>query len=80
MRSFIWLYTAAILAEVINERRLERSVKKENIAEFFKVIETEECLNTEVDEKLWKGTIEKVIVNAEDKIIFVFKDSMEHLE
>lgn len=32
---------------------------------------------TGFDEELWKDSIENVMVNAEDKIIFKFKDDME---
>gem|GEM_PF-4304914 len=32
---------------------------------------------TGFDEELWLGTVEKVIVNTEEKITFVFKDGME---
>ncbi len=63
--------------EGIDEKRLERSSKKENIVEFIKELEAKESLITEFDEEVWKGTIEKVVVNAEEKITFVFKDGME---
>jgi hypothetical protein len=33
-------------------------------------------LVTEFDEELWLGTVEKVIVNTEEKITFVFKDGI----
>lgn len=36
-----------------------------------------EGLITEFDEELWNGTVEKVVVNTEEKITFVFRDSME---
>lgn len=61
----------------INENRLERSAKKENIVEFIKELEAKESLITEFDEELWKGTIEKIIVNSDEKITFAFKDGME---
>lgn len=32
---------------------------------------------TEFDEELWNGTVEKVIVDTEDKITFVFKNGTE---
>lgn len=63
--------------EGINEKRLERSAKKENIVEFIKELEVKESLITEFDEGLWLGTVEKVVVNTEEKITFIFKDDME---
>ncbi len=63
--------------EGINEKRLERSAKKENIVELLKELEAREVLIVEFDEELWNGSVEKVIVNTEEKITFVFKDGME---
>lgn len=63
--------------EVINEKRLERSAKKEKILEFIKELEAKESLITEFDEEVWKGTVEKVVVNSDEKITFVFKDGRE---
>lgn len=61
----------------IDEKRLERSAKHENITAFIKDLEQREGLVTGFDEQLWLGTVEKVVVNTEEKITFVFKDSME---
>ncbi|WP_253199480.1 recombinase family protein [Clostridium tagluense] len=63
--------------EGINEKRLVRSAKHESIAIFIKELEQREGLVTEFDEDLWNGTIEKVLVHSEEKIIFIFKDCME---
>lgn len=63
--------------EGINEKRLERSVKQENITTFIKELEQREGLVTEFDEELWNGTIEMVLINTEKKITFIFKDGME---
>lgn len=63
--------------EGINQKRLERSAKKENIETFTKELEAREKLITEFDEELWLGAVDKVIVNTEEKITFVFKDAME---
>lgn len=63
--------------EEINEKRLERSAKNERIVAFIKELEQREILITEFDEEFWKGTVEKVIVNTQEKITFVFKDGME---
>lgn len=63
--------------EGIEQKRLERSAKKENILDFIKELKQRKGLITEFDEELWNGTIEKVVVNTEEKIMFVFKDGME---
>lgn len=63
--------------EGINENRLERSAKQENILAFIKELEQREGVITEFDEELWNGTVERLIVNAGDNINFVFKDGIE---
>lgn len=63
--------------EGIDEKRLEKNAKQENIVAFIKELEQREGLIAEFDEELWKGTIEKVVVNTEVNIAFVFKDGME---
>lgn len=63
--------------EGINENRLERSTKQENILAFIKELEQREGVITEFDEELWKGAIEKVGVNSEVMVTFIFKDGME---
>lgn len=63
--------------EGIDEKRLERSAKQENIMTFIKELEQIEGLVKEFDEELWLGTVEKVIVNTEEKITFIFKDGIE---
>nr|WP_205610207.1 recombinase family protein [Clostridium sporogenes] len=63
--------------EGIKEKRLEKSVKHKRIVEFIKELEQRKELITEFDEELWNGTVEKVMVNTEEKIMFVFKDGIE---
>lgn len=63
--------------EGISEKRLERSAKHESILAFIKELEQSEGLIKKFGEELWNGTVEKVIVNTEDNINFVFKDGME---
>ncbi|MCX7904158.1 MAG: recombinase family protein [Caloramator sp.] len=63
--------------ERIEEKRLEQTAKKEKILEFIKELKQREDLITEFDEELWIGTVDKVVVNKEGKITFVFKDGME---
>lgn len=63
--------------EGIDEKRLERRTKQESILAFIKELEQRDGVVTEFDEELWNGSVEKVIVNTEEKITFVFKDGME---
>lgn len=63
--------------EGINEKWLERSANKENIEIFIKELKARDSLITEFDEELWLGTVEKVIVNTEENITFIFKDDMK---
>jgi len=43
----------------------------------MKELEEREGLVTEFDEELWNGSVDKALVNLEEKITFVFKDGME---
>ena len=52
-------------------------VKQESILFFIKELEQSEGLIKEFDEELWLGTIEKVRVNSEARVTFIFKDGME---
>jgi len=56
---------------------LDQAEYGESIVVFIKELEQRDGLITEFDEELWNGTVEKVMVNTEDKITFVFKDGME---
>ncbi len=61
----------------ICERIQERNAKSESIREFIRKLEEKDDVIIEFDEELWNATIEKVIVNSENEITFVFKDGME---
>jgi len=61
----------------INDKRLERSAKREGIVVFIKELEQREGLVAEFDGALWNATIEKVVVHSEYAITFTFKDGME---
>lgn len=60
----------------INNKRLERSAKRESIEKFIRMLEKNDTLLTEFDEELWNGTIEKAAVHS-DKVVFTFKDGTE---
>lgn len=61
----------------INDKRLERSVKRENIRKFLKILEKSPTILIEFDDELWNAVIEIVKVNSEREITFVFKDGFE---
>ena len=63
--------------EGINEKRLERRAKQENIVAFIKELEQKKGLLEGFDEELWNATTEKVIVHSEHELTFTFKDGME---
>lgn len=63
--------------EGINNKRLERSAKRERIEEFIRMLEKSNIILVEFDEELWNTTIEMVKTNSEKEITFVFKDGME---
>ncbi|GIW49031.1 MAG: serine recombinase [Caloramator sp.] len=63
--------------EDAENKRFERLVKKDRIDEFIKVLIDRNELLDEFDEELWLGTVDSVVVNADGKITFVFKDGSE---
>lgn len=63
--------------EGLSEKRVEGKAKQENIVAFMRELEHREGLVAEFDEELWHAAIEKVVVNSEHEITFVFKDGME---
>jgi len=62
---------------VIDEKLLERNVKRESIELFIQMLKKNDDLVTDFDEELWNATIEKVVVHLKHEITFVFKDGME---
>jgi site-specific DNA recombinase len=61
----------------INDKRMERSAKRESIVAFIKELDQRDVVVAAFDEELWNATIEKVVVYSEHEIIFIFKDGME---
>lgn len=61
----------------IDEKRLERSAKRDSIATFMRELEQRDGLVAEFDEELWNAATEKVVVYSEHEITFTFKDAME---
>lgn len=61
----------------INDKRLERSAKRESIEEFIRMLEKSNTIIVEFDEELWNTAIEMVRVHSEKVITFIFKDGME---
>lgn len=61
----------------INDKRLERSAKRESIRAFILELDQSDTLLTEFEEEFWNATVEEVKVHSEHEITFVFKDGME---
>lgn len=68
--------TAKSKLSQINDKKLVRTAKRESIAAFMQVLDLQEGLVTEFDDKLWNGTVEKVTV-YDDEVVFEFKDGLE---
>lgn len=58
----------------INDKLLERTVKREKITRFFDDLKSQDKLLTEFDEKLWLATVESVTVHSESEMEVTFKD------
>jgi hypothetical protein len=65
----------------IEEKRQNRKVRKDIINSFIERLKDQETILSEFDESLWAATIENVIVENQEKGVFVFKDEtrMEHV-
>lgn len=63
--------------EEVEKNIFSQKIKFENIKEFIERLEKHEYLIAEFDEELWKGSIEKVVVNVDNKITFICKNDME---
>jgi len=61
----------------IDEERLNRAVKHEQISGFLKTLSNSNTLLTEFDEALWIATVDTVTVNSAEDIAFIFKDGTE---
>lgn len=60
----------------INDKKLDRTAKRESITAFMQVLDLQEGLVAEFDDKLWNGTVEKVTV-YDEKLLFEFKDGLK---
>jgi hypothetical protein len=69
--------TAKNRLKTVNEQRQERKIKRENISRFICTLKKNDSLLTEFDEELWVATVDKVIVQSEHEITFLFKDGTE---
>jgi len=57
----------------VSNKRMEYAAKRQAIAEFIQTLLKQEVLITGFDEELWNGTVEKVIIYAEQEMKFIFK-------
>ncbi|MCL2678627.1 MAG: hypothetical protein FWE85_06205, partial [Clostridiales bacterium] len=63
----------ARLAEVDAERSRRRR-KQANIAHFLQILKKQENLVDEFEEELWYITVDKVLVHADKRLSFIFRD------
>ncbi len=63
--------------EKINEQKVNRQAKRENIEAFMKTIKENDHLLTEFDEELWCATVDRLIVHTTNNVTVIFKDGME---
>ena len=61
----------------LNELKLKWEELLCRYREDIERLEKHEYLIAEFDEELWKGSIEKVVVNVDNKITFICKNDME---
>lgn len=69
--------SAKQMLEKLEEKRLDRKVKSESLAEFIKKLEERNGVFTTFDEGLWNSTVDRVIVQKEGKVTIIFKDGMK---
>jgi site-specific DNA recombinase len=60
----------------IDDKRMERIAKRQNIEGFIRVLEQSNTILSEFDEELWNATVDLVTVHSEHEITFLFKDGM----
>ena len=65
--------TDARLAEIDAERG-QRRMKQANITRFLQILAKQENLVAEFDEELWYITVDKVLVHADGRLAFIFRD------
>jgi hypothetical protein len=61
----------------IDDERLERNTKCENIEAFISTLEQSKDLIKEFDGELWTATADSVTVYSEHDITITFKDGLE---
>ncbi len=63
--------------EKINEQKVNRQAKRENIEAFMKTIKENDHLLTEFDEELWCATVDRLIVHTTNNVTVIFKNGTE---
>ena len=66
--------------EKLNKEKEERKHKAEILSGFMFEIQELDALPIKFSEKLWNGTIDKVIVDRNENLTFVFKNGSEIIE
>lgn len=69
--------TASDRLNVLDRQRTEHKVKCDKIKEFIRILRNSEEVLTEFDEKLWRATVERLLVQPDGEIRFLLKDGCE---
>ena len=68
-------YAAATARQAeIEAERSNRRRKQANIAHFLQILKKQENLVTEFEEELWYITVDKVLVHADKRLSYIFRD------
>jgi FKBP-type peptidyl-prolyl cis-trans isomerase (trigger factor) len=58
----------------VNDKRLEKKTKRESIGAYIRTLKQSDILLTEFDEEFWNAVIDRVTVNVDGGVTFVFRD------
>ena len=68
-------YAAATARQAeIEAERSNRRRKQANIDHFLQILKKQQNLVTEFEEELWYITVDKVLVHADKRLSFIFRD------
>ncbi len=62
----------------VEEKQQENKVRKDSIDTFIDRFKSQDTILTEFDEALWASTIDKVVIEKDNSIIFHFKDGTKN--
>lgn len=69
--------TAKVEFNNIEEKRQDQKVRKDIIISFIERLKDQETILTEFDDSLWAATIDNVIVENQERAVFIFKNGSQ---